>query len=256
MPGVLASPIRSPLPWVVVSAPSTPTPATILGAKLVEWWTADAGITVTGAGVSSWVGQVGGLDMVQGTDGVRPGYSATAWNSAQPGVTSDGTKYLRSASLPAGFPVNTDYSELWAVFDDQASESDADGTRDLIGYGGTSNGTYRALRRASVSNVSRIRASDGGSSSAVDSSASAFGRHYARAVFSTTPDLTASLDGAAFPTAASYSSTGTTRVALFNSPGVTATGFVGVLRDVLVLNAAPSAGELTALRAWMAARAV
>ena len=48
-----------------------------------EWWDGRTSVTVTGSGVSSWLGRLLGLDLTQGTDAARPTYS-------NPIITFDG----------------------------------------------------------------------------------------------------------------------------------------------------------------------
>ena len=48
-------------------------------ASLIAWFRMGVGVTITGAGVSSWADQSGnGNDLLQGTDGNRPDYDGTA----------------------------------------------------------------------------------------------------------------------------------------------------------------------------------
>jgi VCBS repeat-containing protein len=57
------------------------TPAS-LGSALVAWYVADTGVTEAGTGVSQWNDQSGnGFHLTQGTDAVRPSFSATGFNS-------------------------------------------------------------------------------------------------------------------------------------------------------------------------------
>lgn len=232
-----------------LAVPNTPYAIT---AKTVGWWTADAGVTSSGGLVSSWVDRIASIDLTQSTDANKPSYSATGWNTAQPGLTFDGARGLSSANVPASFPTGANASEIWAVFDCTSTAADGDITRDMVSYGGTSNGTYRSLLRASASSVNRLRARDGSvtsSNTAVDIA----GRHYGRGSW-TGSSQDVYPDGGAATSAALTPATGTTRIRVGNTPAILTTGFEGVLRDVFVLNAVPSAGEITALNAYCAGR--
>jgi hypothetical protein len=63
-----------------------------------------------------------------------------------------------------------------------------------------------------------------------------------------------SFDNDTLSTLTNHGSTGTTRIAMGNTPAGTATGWVGKVRDIMILNAAPSSGELTAINAYMSGR--
>lgn len=80
------------------------TPATILGASLLQWVRADMGITI-GTGVSAWADQSGnGRDYAQGTGAQQPSYNATGGPNGTPSVLFDGANDTLSAAgldLPA-----------------------------------------------------------------------------------------------------------------------------------------------------------
>lgn len=60
------------------------------GSNLTAWWDANQGITVTGLGVSSWAPRAGAFTLTQGTDALRPPFSATGWDGSRPAVSGDG----------------------------------------------------------------------------------------------------------------------------------------------------------------------
>lgn len=85
--------------WVVSPPSSSPTPASILGALLnVEYRANDPLITVAAGRVSTWPAfNAGSGDLVQGTAGNQPAYSATGYRSLYPGVTCDtGVRQMRA----------------------------------------------------------------------------------------------------------------------------------------------------------------
>jgi hypothetical protein len=225
----------------------------VITQKTVGWWTADAGVTQSAGAVSAWADQVAGISFTQATGANQPTYSATGWNGAAPGVTypSGGAAYMSTANVPASWPTGAAASELWSVFDNISLGSDGDVSRDMISYG-NSNGALRSLRRASVSNVNRLRATDNvvtASNTTVDIS----GRHYGRGSWDGTLEGVAA-DGSALTTVALVPATATTRIRTGNTPVTVASGFEGVIRDMFALNAVPSAGEITALNAYCASR--
>jgi hypothetical protein len=226
----------------------------VITAKTVAWWTADAGITSSSGNVSSWVDRISSIDMTQtGADSIKPSYSATGWNASAPGVTFDGDALMSTANVPAAIPTGANASEIWVVFDCTSAGADADITRDMMSYGGTTNGTYRSIRRASSSSVNRIRAADGTTTTS-NTTADIAGRHYGRASWTgTAQDVSA--DGGTAASAAVTPATGTTRVRFGNTPAIGTTGFEGVIRDGFILNAVPTAGEITALNAYCSGRA-
>lgn len=73
-------------------APPPPawTPTTPSG--MVAWFDASVGVTASGGTISQWNDQSGnGYNLTQASSGLRPGYSATAWNGANPGITHNGS---------------------------------------------------------------------------------------------------------------------------------------------------------------------
>lgn len=77
-------------PGVGGGAAPVVTPVTIMGANAVEWWRSDLGITI-GTGVSTWHGQVSGLDFTNGTGANQPTYNATGGPNSTPSLAFDGT---------------------------------------------------------------------------------------------------------------------------------------------------------------------
>lgn len=66
------------------------TPATIFGANLVAWYSADTGITLNGSTVSQWNDLSGNsYNLLQSTGAIQPTFSATGYNS-KPSVDPQG----------------------------------------------------------------------------------------------------------------------------------------------------------------------
>lgn len=85
------------------SAPEV-TPVTIMGANAVEWWRSDLGITID-TGVSTWHGQVAGIDFSQGTGVSQPTYNATGGPNSTPSLLFDGSNdALAGTALARALP--------------------------------------------------------------------------------------------------------------------------------------------------------
>lgn len=229
------------------------TPLEIMGANLVAWWNADeaGSITTTGAGVSSWLDEIGSYDLAQATDDDRPVWSASSFNG-RGGVTFDGTSdFLKIGSTPAALPIGSDTSEIWAICDQERLAADT-GAGDLFNYGATSATGARRLRRVVSGGVNAVQISANGTSNtntAVDFS----GRHYLRGAFvngAQHPDIDGNIGGDG---AVVLSSTG---AQVTMGASVAATGFFydGIVHQVFILDATPDAGQLAALNAYCAAR--
>ena len=115
---------------------------------VLAWWSADRDDTFTrtgGSPIVSWRDCVGGLTLTQSVSGSRPTWSANSFGGA-PCVVFDGTDdELTLEAQP--FPSAAGPVEMWAVASQAALAGDSS-TRQLFGYGGTSNATRRALARA------------------------------------------------------------------------------------------------------------
>lgn len=205
-----------------------------LGAKLYAWWDASTGITVTGAGVSSWVDRKGGYDMVQATDANRPAWSATGFNGA-PGLTFNGTSHrLSLESQP--FPSGASPCEVWAVVQQDALAADAT-NRMVIAYGGATGLTARQTFRTVVTGTNRLGCAVGTGAAALTASNTAAefsSRHVVRLTFGAT-STGLSLDGSAPASLSAVPSTGTVRVRIGASQADTPAFFwQGKIRDVIV----------------------
>jgi hypothetical protein len=205
-----------------------------LGTVPLAWWDASYGVTVTGAGVSSWEDRVGGYKMLQATDASRPAWSATGFNGA-PGLTFDGTDdHLLLASQP--FPSGAEPCEVWAVVQQDALAADAT-SRILFSYGGTTGLVARQVRRNVVTATNRfgIVVGNGTSVFTADAVSGEFStRHVVRAIFGGAAS-DAALDGGAKVSVSAVPSTGTVRARIGATQADTPTSFwKGEMRDVLV----------------------
>lgn len=212
------------------------TPAQV--ASAVAWWSASAGVTQVAGAVSAWVDQIGALNAVQATGALQPTYSATGFNSTEPGVTSDGSQYLQSVGI-GNLPIGDTDHECWVRFVDAANPADGDTSRPAFGWGG-SGSVSRDVRRTVVSGTSRMRAAFG-NDVATDASVNALGKHYARSRRATTVGAI-SVDGGAETTAVLTTlATTSVQARIFNNASVTVTGWVGAISDIAVF----ATGQLT-----------
>jgi hypothetical protein len=158
-----------------------------LGASLIAWWDADAGVVQTDGAVSQWIDGVGALTLAQATADNQPVYSATSFNG-RPGVTFDGTADFLNVEAVTGLPTGADPCEMWALVDQTALAADAT-NRYLFNYGGAVSTVRRALLRRVVSGVNRAAIEVGNGSSGVlatDTSVNLSGRCVIRGVASGT----------------------------------------------------------------------
>lgn len=229
-----------------------PTPLQIMGANLVAWWNTDSTSQITIAtGVSSWKDDIANIDLVQATGALQPVYSATSFGG-RPGITTDGaTTFLRAAATPASFPIGAAYSEVWVCASQNRLGTSA-GIENIFGYGGASV-SARLARRTTGSNINRancIATSVSSSNVTVDYS----GRHYTRCIFSPTA-VQQDVDGTSGPSAAVIPATATGNVTLGTGNAAVPTGYSLITaHQVIVLDTTPSAGQITALNAYFAAR--
>lgn len=156
-----------------------------LGSKLLAWWDASFGISLSGNQVTAWADRKSGYSAVQTTSAKRPVYSETAFGGA-PGVNFDGIDdFLLLAPLPLVFPIGNDGSELWSVA--QQNKLSANTTTGRIAsYGGDSFSLSRYIRRSVSVGVSRAGSDYGdgtGSVRATDFNVVFEGRHLIRGVF-------------------------------------------------------------------------
>lgn len=188
-------------------------PYQISRAQLKAWWDAERSdlVTVTGAGVSSWKDNIGGFDLVQGTNGNRPPYSATSFNG-RPGVTFSiaSSTYLRLSGVPSAFPTAANPGEIWAVID-QATPASSTTVCTIFRYGATTTAATRSMRRDSVAAVNRLNAVAelGSTEGTVDFT----GRHIVRGIFSGA-DVVSEIDGVQAAATVAAANTGTSNVTM------------------------------------------
>lgn len=146
---------------VTTSYSSGPSLITGLDTDLLEFWDADdaASITVTGAGVSSWVGLKNSISLDQTTDANRPLYNTTQWGNSKSSLSfGDTTKRLASSSF-AALPDGSDTFEVWLVL----SQDSGSGTQRIINFPSTTNGSQFYISHWQTSGEDRLRmtSSDG-----------------------------------------------------------------------------------------------
>lgn len=90
---------------LLVNAGQAATPESILGANLIDVWSA-ADATLVSSEVSTVVGRKYGLALPAPSSGQRPGYTASNSNfagSATVNCARSGNRFLRNAAVPSGF---------------------------------------------------------------------------------------------------------------------------------------------------------
>lgn len=232
----------------VSSPPSARSPTfspLILGSRLLAWWDASQGITVTGSGVSSWIDRKNGYELVQATDASRPAWSATGFNGF-PGLTFDGTADFLGMEIQP-FPVDDGNFQMLGVVQQDALAATA-GNKHIITIGGVSPGEARIGRFTS----NTLWTQSGAVGKAEDAGPFA-SRHLVRGVVSA-DGVTVAVDERAAVTFAGNPNIGTTRVRVGANTETTAGGFWhGKMRDVLVAHML-SAPELAQLQTFLLAR--
>lgn len=195
-----------------------------LGSRLLAWWDASTGITVTGAGVSGWIDRKAGLQLAQATDAARPAWSATGFNGA-PGLTFDGTAdYLSMESQPFGSDDGN--FEIWAVVQNDAAGATT-GNKFAVTIGAPS------ASGNMVRNTNNVLRSTTGAAIA-EATGPFASRHVVRSIFKTGL-MSISVDGAAAVTAAVDPAIGSTRTRVGSNISDTAGAFWhGEIRDVIV----------------------
>lgn len=227
-------------------------PSTILGSKLVEWWTADRAdlITLNGSAVTSWKGAKNGYAATQGVSASRPVYSSSSFNGA-PSVTFDGTDdelTCTDAAFLAALPTGAAPGEIWAVLSQDALAADAT-TRLSVAYGDANSNNARQLRR--ITNNQNFAAVGTGATFTNTTVESNFSdRAVTRGEYLATETAYALNNGTRRSVSAVPATTATrARVGATNFT-VAANFWNGKVRDVIFTNAALTSGEATALYAW------
>lgn len=196
----------------------------MLGVVPLAWWDASYGVTVTGAGVSSWEDRINGYQLVQATDGARPAWSATGFNGA-PGLTFDGAAdYLSMESQPFGSDDGN--FEVWAVLQNDAAGATT-GNKFAVAIGAPS-ASGNMVRN--TNNVMRST-TGGGFAEATGPFAS---RHVVRSIFKTGL-ISIQVDGETPVTTAIDPAIGSARMRVGSNISDAAGAFwLGKMRDVVV----------------------
>jgi hypothetical protein len=227
------------------------TPISILGSKVLAWWTADRTnlITLSGSQITSWKDVVAGYDCVQAVSGARPLWSATSFNGAPAATFDAGDDELTLASVP--LPSGANASETWGILQQDALVADAS-TRRWFAYGGATNNDSRYASRTvnAGANVPSYSVGTGGTfASAVAVAGANFSSRHVHRVIATGSQIRQQLDGGTVTSdTAAVPATGTTRVRIGASTG--GIGFWnGKVRDIIVTSILTT-DEATALLAW------
>lgn len=224
---MIGSPIRSPIKSPAADAYSGPEGigGLLQWDELLAWWDASEGITVTGSGVSAWVGRKRGYTLVQATDAARPAYSATGFNGS-PGLTFDGTAdYLSMESQPFGSDDGN--FEVWAVLQNDAAGATA-GNKFAVTIGAPS------ASGNMVRNTNNVMRSTTGASAVAEATGPFASRHVVRSIFKT-GQISIAVDGGTAVTTAVDPAIGSTRTRVGSNISDAAGAFwLGKVRDVIV----------------------
>lgn len=233
------------------AGPSLWTPYS-LGAALKAWWNADdhgtANMTDDGAGlISSWMDRIGGV-AATGTTTQRPTWSSTSYNSAKAGVTGDGSAMRLVATALGSIPVGASAGRIFC----QMQGLDLAVARSPISYG---SGTANKSRRIILAANEQPSVNDGTTSNA-GTTGDGLGLHVIDGRWSGTT-MEGWRDGAGFAgnpaTITSLSTDSTRLVILGNSNTTPAQLSADTVRNIIITDDTLDAGQLTLLRAWMAA---
>lgn len=229
-------------------------PRSILGNDLLEWWTASASLlSLSGSAVTGWSGVIHGFQLLQGVSASRPVFSSTSFGGA-PGVTFDGNDdYLdcTDTALLALLPIGSAIGEVWAIVQQDALIGDT-GTKIVAGYGGAASTSRRGIARTIFSGQSRMTTQVGDGVGVIGANVAGdfASRHLVRSR-ATAAAISAHIDGAGSGDTAAVPATAASRFragAISNSsPG---NYFKGVMRDIFLTTAVPSANQIAALEAW------
>jgi hypothetical protein len=231
----------------------------LLGSKLVAWWDAEYGLTLSSGQVSAWADRKAGYSAVQASSGSRPAWSATSFNG-HAALTLDGTNdYLTcsDAALLAALPVGSSPVELWGVVDQAALPADTS-NRIAVWYGNDSLQSLRVLRTVTggVNRASLNIGTGGGASPVPNTFVDFTGRHVIRGAIGTAAGQM-DIDGNPSPQVAAVPSTGSKLLRIGANDVSSAAGafWNGKIRDVVVtLPLGPD--ELMAMNTWAAGRVV
>lgn len=197
---------------------------------LKAWWSAD---DLAASSVSTWTDRIGGMATTAATTAI-PTWNATSWTAnSKPGVTFDGVANCMASTSLTTLPTAAVAGEVWLLATQATLGTTAGGTIP-VQYGGT--GGSRRLSRQPVSNVNRVRESDG-TATLTDTVTNYSGAHIIGGFWSGTT-MGLRIDGAdASPATMTITSlnTGTTRLRIGASNATTADSFFsGVVRHVII----------------------
>ena len=212
------------------------TPATIMGAKWVECWRAELGVTIA-SGVSQWTGQVGGKNWSQGTAGAQPAFNAAGGPNSTPSIALDGIDdFMDCDALVRAVPT----AVLWMI------------ARQTIWTSGDSlindaSATLVLLQQLASPN---IRMFAGTGVNIVNLAVGTFGRIQAEFTASTSDRL---LIVATSATGASAGTVDGTQPLLGRNAASTTFG-AGEFCEIAFFNAIPTAGQQSSLNAYVTSR--
>lgn len=211
-----------------------------MGADCVDWWRPDLGNTIAVDG--NWVGQVAGTVFAQAVAGSRPTQNATGGPNSTPAMTFDGTDDYLEAALVRPAPGTTP-AVIWTIVRqvtwtvNEALFSDAAGT---LGVLQRTASPGIAMSAGTLTNLNNALA------------VGTWGR--LQAYFANTPSVDELLliaTAASTATAAGNTAGTNPRLGL-NGAGTLYANYI--LADLAFFKAKPSAGQKTALDAYVTSR--
>lgn len=222
-------------------------PVTALGAKLIAYWDANRGDTLTVVSsdgddnaVTAWADIVAGYSAIPADVASRPAYLPTGLSGA-PCLNFDTTQYLTctDAGLLAALPDGAEPSEMWVVLSQDALPADTT-ERYAVAYGGSSITTGRGISRIVTTGVNRTRSRTGTGAAATNISDTAVdfsGVHVIRQIVGATSS-SLEIDGGTASSAAAVPSTTNSRLRIgsISASGVS-NNWNGKIAAVLVTTA-------------------
>lgn len=222
-----------------------------LGSGLFAFWDAErTDLVSTSSGlVTSWKDTVAAINLTQDTSSARPAFSNTSFNG-RPGITSDGIDdYLELASVPASFPVGAAASEIWAVVDALADNTDAN-ARAIFGYGNSSSGGRLVQGSRDTTRKAFSTVGNGSTSNTSQNNSVLFiGRHVARLRVDPAAHQM-DVDGTAGNSTAQAVNTGSARTRLASFIATSPASFGNFVFSAILVTAPLSAAQAAQMYAY------
>lgn len=200
-----------------------------LGNKLLAWWDASNGVTLSGNQITSWADRKNGIIVSQPVSSARPAWGEGAF----PSLVFDGNDdCLELATNP--FPAAGQASEIWNTCQQDATDADTT-VRYSSSYGGL-NAASRRLGKTRISGISRAEATigDGSTGQQVRELTIPFNSRHVLRMAVGTASTSLVLDGVSASPLAVAPNTGTGRFTIGCAPAANTNFWLGRIRDVIV----------------------